>query len=126
MEEGDEEKRKMKGTLVEGKKGVGVLKPWESCKVGATRCDKSGKDGKGKLPAPATKLVPGHGQVSVKGRERKEAKWRERNETQVKERREIQGRERKETQRGERQIHGRKREVYTDTGKRVEGCAGER
>ena len=111
-EEGDEEKRRTKGTLVEGKKGVAVVKPWESCRVGATR-DKNGKDGKSKLPAPATKPVPGHGQVSVKGRERGETKGRERNETQVKERREMQETERRETQRGERQIHGRKREVQT-------------
>ena len=109
---------------MEGTKGVGVVKQWESCRVGATCCDKNGKDGMSKLPAPATKLEPGHGQVSVKGRERRETKGRERNETQVKERRDSGEREERDTER--READTWKKEGVTDTGKRVEGCAGER
>ena len=106
-EEGDEEKRRTKGILVEGKKGVGVVNE---------------KDGKSKLPARATKLAPGHGQVSVNGRERRETKGRERNKTQVRERRGMQGRERRETQRGEREIHERERELQTQgRGRDVQG-----
>ena len=111
VEEGDEEKQRSKEILVEGKKGAGVVKPWESCRVGAS-CDRNGKDANSKLPARATKPLPGHGQVSVKGRER-ETKGRERNKIQVRERREMQGREKGETLRGERETHGRERKLQT-------------
>ena len=100
VEEGDEEKQRSKETLVEEKKGAGVVKPW------------NGKDANSKLPIQATKPLPGHGQVLVKGKER-EPKGREKNKTKARERKQMWGREKGETLRGEREIHGRERKLQT-------------